>query len=219
TVRPVTVAQIRKATQANADSDWAIGGAPVTLVAELLRHSAFTTNRTFELDDGTGRIAAKILSRRIPVRLAEWRSSKMEPVYVRVTGNIKTFHGNRHVNVSNVRLVKDHNEVYFHILETIALYVTLQKGPVQHATSGPNDGQSQYTTSRLPQEQKLFSPMADSVVAYLRSGPSSAEGIHVGDIAKALDADANALSDTINRLIDDGHVFTTVDESHIQLAA
>ncbi|KAJ6496748.1 hypothetical protein C8R47DRAFT_357158 [Mycena vitilis] len=236
-LRPVTIAQVRKATQMHSDADWVVDGNPIgqiTVVAELFSHHAYTTNRAFVLDDGTGRIDAKMWIDTQDSSVDEaWRgmrtsSSKvdpLEPIYVRVTGSIKTHHNKRHIHASNIRVVKDQNEVYFHLLETISVHIIIQKGAPsrtgqEQTQSGTVPGQSAYAIqSRQPQAQKMFSPMADQVVHYLRTAPPNGEGIHVGDIAKALNANAMELSDTVDRLIDDGHVFTTIDDSHIQLAA
>ncbi|KAJ6547636.1 hypothetical protein B0H19DRAFT_277667 [Mycena capillaripes] len=234
-LRPVTIAQVRKASQMHSDADWVVDDSPIgqiTVVAELYNHSAFTTNRNFGLDDGTGRIDAKMWIDTPDDQLDQpWRGLPtgkavgLQPVYVRVTGSIKTHNNKRHIHASNIRLVKDQNEVYFHILETISVNVILQKGLPsrggQEQPSGAVQGQSSAYAiqSRPTQAQKMFSPMADEVVHYLRTAPPNPDGIHVGDIAKALNANAMELSDTVDKLIDDGHIFTTIDDSHIQLAA
>lgn len=62
----------------HSDADWVVDDSPIgqvrglsfhlfssqvsqiTVVAELFQHSAYTTNRTFGLDDGTARIEAKM---------------------------------------------------------------------------------------------------------------------------------------------------------------
>jgi len=155
-----------------------------------------------------------------------WRGHNLNihPVYVRVTGSLKSHHGKKHINATHVRLVKDLNEVYFHILEVISVNITLRKGlpprPGQEQQQRPAvEGQSAYAIqSRPANTAAMFSPLADNVVRYLSSLPTNPEGAHVGDIAKALKADAMELSDTVDRLIDEGHVFTTIDDSHIQLA-
>ncbi|KAJ7235445.1 hypothetical protein B0H12DRAFT_146088 [Mycena haematopus] len=236
-LRPVTIAQVLKATQMHTDADWVVDDNPIgqiTVVAELFSHTAFTTNRTFGLDDGTARIFAKMWMDTPDNQTKEiWRgltltsgegASRFKPVFVRVTGSIKTHNNKRHIHASNIRIVTDPNEVYFHILEVISVNVILQKGLSssrlgQEQPSKIENGQSAYTIqSRPSQAQKLFSPMADQVVHYLQTAPTDPEGIFVGDIAKALNCDAIELSSTVDKLIDDGFVFTTVDDSHIQLA-
>jgi len=233
-LRPVTIAQVRKATQMHSDADWVVDDSPIgqiTVVAELFHHAAFTTNRTFGLDDGTARIEAKMWMDTPDNQLKEtWRGltltnspGGLKPVFVRVTGSIKTHNNKRHIHASNIRIVKDPSEVYFHILEVISVNVTLQKGLPSRSgqqQSGTDNGQSAYTIqSRPSQAQKMFSPMADEVVHYLQTAPPNPEGIFVGDIAKSLNCNAMELSTTVDKLIDDGFIFTTIDDSHIQLAA
>ncbi|KAJ7109452.1 hypothetical protein C8R44DRAFT_802555 [Mycena epipterygia] len=229
-LRPVTIAQIRKAKQMHSDADWTMDETPIgqiTVVGELYEHKVFTTNRTFGIDDGTGRMEAKMWTE-TPEDQKEntsWRGIpfKGDPVYVRVTGSIKTHNAKRYIHANNIRLVKDPNEVYFHILEVISVHVILQKGlpprPGQEPQAAPVQGQSAYAIQSRPAHiPAMFSPMADNVVRYLSSLPPNPEGTHVGDIAKALNYPAMELSDTVDRLIDEGHIFTTVDDSHIQLA-
>ncbi|KAJ7905578.1 replication protein A, subunit RPA32 [Mycena olivaceomarginata] len=238
-LRPVTLAQVRKATQMHSDADWVIDKHPIgqiTVVAELFYHAAYATNRNFGIDDGTARMEVKMWLETPEDQLdAIWRGLTLskhpggvKPVFVRVTGSIKTHNNKRHIHASNIRLVKEPSEVYFHILEVISTNVTLQKGlpsssgqpQEQQSTTSNADSHSAYTIqSRPSQAQKLFSPMADEVVHYLRTAPPNPEGIFVGDIARALGCNAMELSTTVDRLIDDGHIFTTIDDSHIQLAA
>ncbi|KAJ7709828.1 hypothetical protein B0H17DRAFT_1155687 [Mycena rosella] len=230
-LRPVTIAQIRKSSQLHSDADWMVDGHPIgqiTVVAELYEQKVYTTNRTFYIDDGTGRTDAKMwMDTPDEQKEKEWRGIPFnkQPVYVRVTGSIKTHNGKKNFHASNIRLVKDPNEVYFHILDVISCNVILQKGlpprPGQEPQSGTTvqGSQNAYAIqTRAPNIASMFSPLADNVVRYLAGQMSNPEGSFVGDIAKALNADGMELSDTVDRLIDEGHVFTTVDDSHIQLA-
>ena len=143
------------------------------------------------------------------------RVNSIHPVYVRVTGSLKSHHGKKHINATHVRLIKDLNEVYFHILEVISVNITLRKGlvrnklwcnlrlclslqpprPGQEQQQRPAvEGQSAYAIqSRPANTAAMFSPLADNVVRYLSSLPTNPEGAHVGDIAKALKADAMEL--------------------------
>ncbi|KAJ7430705.1 replication protein A subunit RPA32 [Mycena galericulata] len=229
-LRPVTIAQVHKATQMHSDADWVVDGnaiGQITVVAELQEQRVFTTNRNFVIDDGTGRIDAKMwMDTPEDQKTNTWRGIEYNgpvPVYVRVTGSIKTHNGKRHIHASNIRLVKDLNEVYFHILDVISVHIVLQKGLPSKSgheqQAGTVPGQSAYAIqSRPTNSPAMFSTMADNVVRYLSSLQPNPEGTFVGDIAKALKADAMELSDCVDRLIDEGHVFTTIDDSHIQLA-
>ncbi|KAJ7097817.1 hypothetical protein B0H15DRAFT_622698 [Mycena belliarum] len=230
-LRPVTIAQLRKATQIHSDADWMVDGnaiGQITLVAELQTQNAYTTNRNFHIDDGTGRIDAKMWIDTVETEKKQtWRDLPLNgdpPVYVRVTGSLKIHNGKKHVHTNNIRLVKDPHEIYFHILDVISVNVTLQKGLPTRTGQGQqagNDahGPSAYSIQASPANAApMFSSIADNVVRYLSTVPPHPEGIFVGDIAEALNVEAVQLSETVDRLIDEGHVFTTVDESHIQLA-
>ncbi len=50
-------------------------------------------------------------------------NSHRQDVYVSVMGQIKSFNGKRHISAQNIRPITDHNEVFYHLLES--LYVTL----------------------------------------------------------------------------------------------
>ena len=50
--------------------------------------------------------------------------------HVRVTGTLKSFGKKRYINATHIRNVKDSHEVYFHILEAIAVNLTMERGPV-----------------------------------------------------------------------------------------
>lgn len=54
-----------------------------------------------------------------------------EHQYVRVTGGLKSFGKKRYINATHIREVKDSHEIYFHILEAIAVTLILERGPVR----------------------------------------------------------------------------------------
>ncbi|KAJ7632693.1 hypothetical protein FB45DRAFT_913192 [Roridomyces roridus] len=228
-LRPVTVAQVYRATQMHSEADWVVDGHPIgqiTLVGELLSQRVFATNRTFHFDDGTGTIDAKMWMDTPDDQKDElWRGidPNSNPSYVRLTGSIRAHNGKRHIHASNIRPIADPHEVYFHILDVISVNVILQKGPPgqEQQNSGGGHGQGAYSMqSRPTNAPRLFSSMADAVAEYLRS-PAVVhlnEGAFVGDIAVALKAAPEDLSDCVDKMIDEGHVFTTIDDSHIKLA-
>lgn len=44
-----------------------------------------------------------------------------ESMYVRVTGALKAFGNKRYINATHIRVASDPHEVYFHVLEAIAV--------------------------------------------------------------------------------------------------
>ncbi|KAF7304823.1 RPA-C domain-containing protein [Mycena kentingensis (nom. inval.)] len=234
TVRPVTIAQLRKASQMHSDAEWKLNDQPlgqITLVAEARDPKVHSTNRGFTLDDGTASMTAKIwVDTATDEEDKPWRGMNMQhfiPTYVRVTGSLRFHSGRKYIHISNLRVVEDKNEIYYHIMDTIYAHIVLQKGlptegtaqsgqqQQQASTSG---GQSAYTIQSRLNAKKLFSPLADRVAHYLATHQTESEGANVGEIAAALQCDAIELSEAVERLIDEGHIYTTIDDSHIQLA-
>ncbi|KAF7294871.1 RPA-C domain-containing protein [Mycena indigotica] len=229
TIRPVTIAQLRKATQMHSDAEWKLDDktiGQITLVAEVREHRVQSTHRGFLLDDGTATMSGKLWidtppdQQELPFRGASINESH----HFRITGNLRSHSGKKYVHVSNMRLVTDMNEIYYHIMETIYVHVALQKGlpsspiPISSDQSSGTGAQAYTVQSRPAASQKLFSSLADQVAHYLTTHPAEAEGVNVGDIARAIQCNAADLSDVVERMIDEGHVYTTIDDSHIQLA-
>jgi hypothetical protein len=51
--------------------------------------------------------------------------------YARVTGNIKTFGSRKYINASQIRPIKDPHEIFFHLLDVIAVQLTFDRGSVR----------------------------------------------------------------------------------------
>ena len=53
-----------------------------------------------------------------------------ENQYVRVTGILRHFGNKRFINATHIRVITDHHEIFFHLLECMTVYLALQRGPV-----------------------------------------------------------------------------------------
>lgn len=51
-------------------------------------------------------------------------------MYVRVHGDLKSFNNRRSVNATSLKKVTDHNEVQYHLLETVYVHLYHTRGPV-----------------------------------------------------------------------------------------
>lgn len=49
-------------------------------------------------------------------------------MYVRVVGTVKTFSNKRHLAATHIRPIKDHNEVFYHLLECQYVSLVMKKG-------------------------------------------------------------------------------------------
>lgn len=51
-------------------------------------------------------------------------------MYVRVHGDLKSFNNRRSVNATSIKKVTDHNEIQYHLLETVYVHLYHTRGPV-----------------------------------------------------------------------------------------
>ena len=117
----------------------------MTIVGQVISVQKQATNHVFTIDDGTGSIEARrwIASsdedgtKSDGIECVQFLRSlnyadrdPRELQYVRVSGGLKSFGKKRYVNINSIRRIKDPHETYFHILETIAVSLIVERGPV-----------------------------------------------------------------------------------------
>lgn len=54
-------------------------------------------------------------------------------MYVRIHGDLKSFNNRKSVNATSLKKVTDHNEVQYHLLETVFVHLYHTRGPVSCA--------------------------------------------------------------------------------------
>ena len=100
--------------------------------------------------------------------------------------------------------------------------------------AGPSTAYSAQSTVRSSDQFSHLPNLHRSIIAFIQAQPSSAEGIHVSAIARAVGGDAVTIryvvvlhyhppstrpfSDALDKLTDDGVVYSTGDESHFALS-
>jgi len=135
-------------------------------------------------------------------------------MYVRVVGTMKSFSGKKHIGATHIVPVEDHHEIYFHILEAMAVTATLERGAVSRlppitwkrtthlykpGIGGQvskskdvvmGDSMSAYaapsSASALDSQYRHLPPLQQAIVRFMLEQPHSAEGIHVYAIARAV---------------------------------
>lgn len=236
-VRPMTIAQLNKATQAHTEAEWRLDDieiGQVSVVAHVLSIQPQATNCVYMLDDGTGRFEARQwVDEESPLNARNW-AGLTEDRYIRITGGLKAFGNKRYINTQHIRPVSDPHETWFHLIEAITTTLTLERGPPNaNGQAQPRAAQSKdvvmgdvsayaapSTTiqsdsyAHLPKLQQL-------IVHFMAEQPPSAEGIHVSAIARAVGnagGGAQKISAALDSLMDEGLVYTTSDDSHFTLA-
>ncbi|KIJ69303.1 hypothetical protein HYDPIDRAFT_79797 [Hydnomerulius pinastri MD-312] len=217
-LRPMTIYQLIQATQTHTDADWMLDDqeiGQVTIVAYIASVQAQATNSQYMLDDGSGRIEAR-----------HWIDSSVEDeseknAYVRVSGSLKMFGSKKYINTNHIRPIRSPAEVYFHLLEAMTVTMIWERGPV-NVTQRPNAAGASTAYSAQPStiNNDQFSNLPTlhrAIVAFMLSQPPDDEGIHVSAIARAVGGDAVTISDALDKLMDEGLAFSTIDDSHFKL--
>ncbi|RDB21447.1 Replication factor A protein 2 [Hypsizygus marmoreus] len=231
-LRPLTVAQVIKATQAHADAEWTVDEmeiGQITIVGQVVTVQSQTTNCVYWIDDGTGRIEARHwVDSSSEEDAGKWGGIE-ESMYVRVTGALKTFGNKRYINANHIRVATDPHEIYFHILETIAVTLMVDRGQSslhgQPAAPSRGAGVSAYTnqshtTTNINDQFSYLPPLQQKIARFISSQPRSDEGVHVSVIARATgsDGDAEKISEALDKLMDEGLVYSTIDDSHFNIS-
>ncbi|EJD02488.1 replication protein A, subunit RPA32 [Fomitiporia mediterranea MF3/22] len=239
-LRPVTIKQVLKADQAHSDAELYIDRtevAQITVVAQVILVANQATNNVYHIDDGTGRIEARVWTDGSGDENQTDDHDGVSPgSYVRVTGVLKHFQNKRYINASNIRPIKDAHELYFHLEEV--MYVTLQLRNDQLSNSdkaedangsfaasttlggGTSANYSNYTSHPTATKSDQYpgsTPLQRRITQFIATITAD-EGVHVAKIAREMKVDAELVSAALEDLLNDGHVYTTINESHVKLA-
>ncbi|EKM82623.1 hypothetical protein AGABI1DRAFT_111214 [Agaricus bisporus var. burnettii JB137-S8] len=233
-LRPINSFQYRKAEQPHNDAPWVLDGFEVglvTMVGHLVSMHLQTTNHVYTLEDGLGRVEARHWvgsSTNAEQEMEKWGDIK-EGIYVRLTGFLKSFGGKKYINATYMRPVTDFSEIDFHFLECITVTLTLERGPhynfgtgqQQNATGVKSSSAYQLDNSMdIRDEYSHLPPLEQQIIRYLISQDQK-DGVHVANIARAIgksDEDADKLSTAMDSLMDNGHLFNTIDDCHFAVS-
>jgi replication factor A2 len=151
--------------------------------------------------------------------------------YVRVTGQLKSFHNKRHIGAHHIRPVTDHNEVLFHLLEATSVHLLNLRGPPGHAkpagmhTNGSHmhdamDGiiaGGQIGGQQNNAKFDYLPPLQRQIMIFVHNAPPTNEGVHVQTIAQAIQTHSATVMHAVEQLTTDGQLYTTIDDDHVCL--
>jgi len=232
TLVPVMIRQLHQAVQdTNDDAMFMLGSAAVAqvrLVGCIVEMKEQSTSLVYIVEDGTGRVEVKLwLEQDDNEELASTRAKCCEGTYIRVIGNIKEFNGKRHISAFNVRPVEDFNELTHHALEAIFVHMRSEKESSDTKTAG--DGAAPMATGHTAQQSSAgqghnneddgMSSINKAVLQVFNNASSDEHGL---DRRKAIEMlipkgfDAQAIRKSIGFLVDEGHLYSTIDEDHLK---
>ncbi|KAK7899166.1 hypothetical protein WMY93_020019 [Mugilogobius chulae] len=215
-ILPCTVSQLLSAYPDH-DETFAIGDLElnqVSLVGIVRSCSPGVAYNQYFVDDMTGP----------PLTVRQWidtedLSSQMQPepgVYVKVYGSLRIFQGKKVLLAKAIRRIKDLNEITSHMLEVVYAHKQLfgkGRDVNMNALCARSAGQTfseEYRRAGLTavQEQVLHVIIQHSVKDH---------GISFQDLVTLLDyMGIPEIRKSLSFLLNEGHVFSTIDENHFR---
>jgi replication factor A2 len=144
--------------------------------------------------------------------------------YIRVTGQLKSFHNKRHIGAHHIRPVSDHNEVIFHLLEATSIHLFHTRGPLEGSKPGQsiqsNDAMdgiiaSNTTIGNPNNNLGHLEPLQRQIMVLVHNAPPTNEGVHVQTIAQTLHVSGASVMQAVEQLTTDGLLYTTIDDDHV----
>nr|QDO16271.1 replication protein A 32 kDa subunit [Lingulodinium polyedra] len=191
----------------------------VGVVEAMLRQPA---SMEFSISDGTGRIAARYyIPNDCPKDLEEILPGK----YISVFGNVRSS-PTLHFAVTGMRPIKSADEVSYHMIEAVHTALKLRKGigAAEPATPAPKRpapaAQATIVPELSPPKHARMEGQAlrAAVLAFVqKEGAARAEGAALAAVCEyARPVPAEEVRGALLQLVEDGDIFTTVDDVHFQ---
>ncbi|KAI0636961.1 hypothetical protein C8Q77DRAFT_537691 [Trametes polyzona] len=212
----------------------------VTVVAQVLSVQPQTTNHTYLLNDGTANFEARQWVEANADEDQSKRDEITDSMYVRVLGSLKVFGNKRYINATHIK-PSSTDELLFHIAEVATVTLIFERGPpprpsegahalmnrVNNTAGGPSAYTAQSSTSTTsPGQFASLPPLQRQIIEFILSQPKRDEGIHVAAIARHIAQingnpnpdSAHLISQALDHLMDQGHVYSTIDDSHFSVS-
>ncbi|KAJ2784315.1 Replication factor A protein 2 [Coemansia javaensis] len=229
TLRPVTIKQLSEVPVATGDMPILVDGEEikqVTFVGVVRNVSPMSVNVTYLVEDGTGKIDVRMWlnssSEGGGSGGGEGKDHMLDPAiatgkYVRVYGELKFFNNARHVNAHKIRAVTDHNEIAYHGLEATYVHLVKTRGPAAAAGAAAG-GPGHAPGGAFAGAGSGLSPVHAAILDAIKQAPRSPEGVSIDAIQAALGGRFHSgdVTAAVDWLIGEGHLFTTIDENHLQ---
>ncbi|KAK9526313.1 hypothetical protein VZT92_015021 [Zoarces viviparus] len=220
-ILPCTVSQLLSASQDGNDTfaicGWELN--QVSVVGIMRGFASFEKDIKFSVDDMTGP----------PLNVKQWVNAEdCTPMaltspgsYVKVTGHLRSFNGQRSLLAVNSRCIEDLNEITSHMLEVVNAHMQL---------FGKEFDVNMNTTAASRSERVLehsgdlkdilpngLSSLHGQVLTVVRKYSFCDIGISFHELLTKLDyLSMKDLRSSLNSLMNNGHVFCTMDENHFK---
>lgn len=221
-LRPVTIKQILDAEASNTDSAISIQDVDVSnvsfcaVVRDIVRNP---TNVLLQVEDGTGGIEVRKwidssdgesegFEAETGIQIRDW---------VRVIGAPKLFNNKKSISGLRLEKIFDFNEINYRLLDAVRVTLAYERGP-----SGTGDGMNLDQSTNNVTHGKIVQPKKFNhtakqiqILEYFKKTQHSDEGINIHEIARDCNMDLNDVVEETAPLIQEGELFTTVDDEHL----
>lgn len=196
----------------------------VRFVAAVRNYEDMSTNIEYDVEDGTGMIKVKewLDDHKENTKTAEMREkTKKEHVYIKVTGQLKDFNGNKQVVADSIRPLATGNELAHHFLEVV--YVEQQnRQKLQQPAFSPGFGQpSGRPLQQASNGQQQGDVLRDKIFELMKKETQNGDsGLNINAAVKMLASshDEGSVRNAFDNMAQEGLIFSTVDEDHYQSA-
>uniref|UniRef100_A0A3Q3X1I6 Replication protein A C-terminal domain-containing protein n=1 Tax=Mola mola TaxID=94237 RepID=A0A3Q3X1I6_MOLML len=195
----------------------------VSIVGIVRGFTPFVTNMQYSVDDMTG----PPLCVKQWLNEEDWSLTSVPPgTYVKVIGSLRNFSGQRSVLAMNIRCIKDLNEITSHMLEVVQAHMLL----FEKVLKGLRESSLKVKPKHPDRPQVVLSSIAHKPSRYgvwglvykntnLLRSCVLAEGISLQDLKSQLDyLSMRDIRASLVFLVNEGHIFSTIDEHHFKSA-
>lgn len=222
-VRRLTIKQLGEAIGRNPDG-LVVDGKEVSNIALVGKVSNVKEDQvlfTMTLDDGTGSIAVKMYINNDGNEDMErnQRGQLKDGIYVRVFGHVAQYNNETSINAFSIRPVTDYNEITYHLSQIIFQHLHLTKGTdTQGGAAAAAQAMAAVPKQVVHQQVGGMTPVDTEVLNIFNSMDTSGNeaGMGVADVITHSNnrLDQSTVMAAIHRLVEDGHLYSTIDDAH-----
>ena len=224
TITPVTIKMIQSATQPTQDGPYEVYGMPLYYVSfiGIIREidTSNTSSTMYKLEDGTEAITVRQWNNDGDDAADDQQQFKSGE-YVRVSATIREFNSKKQLQTQSIRPITDFNEIPYHFLSAVKVYVGHKNGGDPSSQGGNNSlfvGDGNQTGDSQPGQQQQQNnanlPLTEKLYNFIKENSNSmVEGVPTQLMAQEFNISVDQVNEHLGTLVDDGRIFATDDES------
>ncbi|KAM4724999.1 replication protein A 32 kDa subunit-like [Anableps anableps] len=218
---PCTVSQLLAAAQVCNDCFTVCDSElnQVSVVGLIRGFAPFVTNVQYSVDDMTG----PPLNVKLWVNIEDSTLLTVDSpgTYVKVIGSLRSYSGQRSLLAMNIRCIKDLNEITSHMLEVVQAHMQLFGKVFDMNMNTTVVPQPDWSSGTYPQGilPNGLSTVQGQVLHLIQAFSGHDEGISFHDLRRKLEyISMQNIRSSLAFLINEGHIFSTIDEHHFKSA-